>query len=105
MAGYRIGPVEIESLLLVDVDIAEVAVVGLPDEIRGEVIAAFVVLREGVTASDELDERLQRLAREHLGAHLYPRVIRYVDSLPRTPSGKLQRFLLRESEDRDGRVG
>ncbi|MDQ1729888.1 MAG: acetyl-CoA synthetase, partial [Pseudonocardiales bacterium] len=77
-------------------DIAEAAVVGAPDELRGEVIEAYVVARQGVTPSDELTAELQRLVKIKFAAHAYPRTVHYIDVLPRTPSGKVQRFLLRE---------
>ena len=95
MAGYRIGPFEIESVLVEHPDVAEAAVVGVPDELRGEVIEAFVVPRSGDAASDDLTTALQRLVKIKYAAHAYPRAVHYVDMLPKTPSGKIQRFLLR----------
>ncbi|WP_433432607.1 AMP-binding protein [Nonomuraea sp. CA-141351] len=96
MAGYRIGPFEVESVLLEHDDVAEAAVVGTPDELRGEIVVAYVVLRSGAVPSEALAGELQRLVKERLAAHAYPREVRFVDGLPKTPSGKLQRFLLRE---------
>jgi acetyl-CoA synthetase len=96
MAGYRIGPFDVESVLVLHPDVAEAAVVGAPDDLRGEVIEAYVVPREGVSPSDELTAELQRLVKTKFAAHAYPRTIHYIDVLPRTPSGKVQRFLLRE---------
>ena len=95
MAGYRIGPFEIESVLLEHPSIAEAAVVGVPDELRGEVVEAFVVLRDGAEATDELAAALQRHVKERYAAHAYPRAVHFVAELPKTPSGKVQRFLLR----------
>jgi acetyl-CoA synthetase len=95
MAGYRIGPFEVESVLVTDPSVAEAAVVGMPDELRGEVIEAFVVLAPGATASDELAASLQRLVKTKLAAHAYPRTVHFVEELPKTPSGKIQRFVLR----------
>lgn len=95
MAGYRIGPFEIESVLVADERVAEAAVVGVPDELRGEVVEAFVVLAPGVEASEELAAALQQRVKTKLAAHLYPRRIHIVDVLPKTPSGKIQRFELR----------
>ncbi|MGH8882494.1 MAG: AMP-binding protein, partial [Stackebrandtia sp.] len=69
MAGYRIGPFEVESVLVLHDDVAEAAVVGLPDEIRGEVLEAFVVLRAGVGATEDLAERLQTLVKKKFAAH------------------------------------
>lgn len=96
MAGYRIGPFEVESVLVLHSDVAEAAVVGLPDELRGEVLEAFVVLREGVTGGDALAEELQTLVKKKFAAHAYPRRVHFVTDLPKTPSGKIQRFLLRD---------
>jgi acetyl-CoA synthetase len=96
MAGYRIGPFEVESVLVSDPAVAEAAVVGMPDELRGEVIEAFVVLAPGTQPSDELAEALKQRVKKKLAAHAYPRTVHFVDELPKTPSGKIQRFVLRE---------
>ncbi|TQM31419.1 AMP-binding protein [Nocardia bhagyanarayanae] len=96
MAGYRIGPFEVESVLVLHDQVAEAAVVGLPDELRGEVLEAFVVLRNGSAGSAELAAELQRLVKEKFAAHAYPRRVHFVTSLPKTPSGKVQRFVLRQ---------
>jgi acetyl-CoA synthetase len=97
MAGYRIGPFEIESVLHEHAAVAESAVIGVPDELRGEVVEAFVVLRPGVAATPELVIELQRHVKERYAAHAYPRRIHFVAELPKTPSGKLQRFVLRNA--------
>ena len=96
MAGYRIGPFEVESVLVLHEQVAEAAVVGMPDELRGEVLEAFVVLRDGSAGSPELGAELQRLVKERFAAHAYPRTVHFVSSLPKTPSGKVQRFVLRQ---------
>jgi acetyl-CoA synthetase len=96
MAGYRIGPFEVESVLATHPAVAECAVVGIPDPLRGEVIEAFVVLREPTTATTDLAEELQSLVKTRYAAHAYPRRVHFVDSLPKTPSGKVQRFQLRD---------
>ncbi|MGN5239804.1 MULTISPECIES: AMP-binding protein [unclassified Rhodococcus (in: high G+C Gram-positive bacteria)] len=96
MAGYRIGPFDVESVLVMHPDVVEAAVVGLPDELRGEVLEAFVVLRDGVDGDDALEADLQRLVKKKFAAHAYPRVVHFVPHLPKTPSGKVQRFLLRQ---------
>ncbi|MFD3745674.1 AMP-binding protein [Nocardia sp. NPDC058633] len=96
MAGYRIGPFEVESVLITHPQVVDVAVVGRPDELRGEVLEAFVVLGPGIDGSDELTAQLQQLVKTGFAAHAYPRVVHYVDELPKTPSGKVQRFLLRQ---------
>ncbi|MET9215203.1 MULTISPECIES: AMP-binding protein [unclassified Nocardia] len=100
MAGYRIGPFEVESVLVLHDQVAEAAVVGMPDELRGEVLEAFVVLRDGAEGGAELTAELQRLVKDKFAAHAYPRQVHYVTSLPKTPSGKVQRFLLRGKETR-----
>lgn len=94
--AYRIGPAEVESALLLDSAVAECAVVGLPDEVRGEIVTAFVRLRDGV-ADDALTARLQQRVRAKVGAHAYPRDVRYVGELPRTSTGKVDRAGLRRS--------
>jgi acetyl-CoA synthetase len=95
MAGYRIGPFEVESVLSQHPAVAEAAVVGEPDELRGEVVVAHVVARPGTETGESLVSELQQLVKDRLAAHAYPRRIRFVDELPKTPSGKIQRFLLR----------
>jgi len=97
MAGYRIGPFEVESVLLTHPDVADAAVIGAPDELRGEVLEAYVVLRSGTTPSDDLARELQTLVKERFAAHAYPRTIHFLDELPKTPSGKLQRYLIRNA--------
>ncbi|MEU7767730.1 AMP-binding protein [Nocardia sp. NPDC049190] len=100
MAGYRIGPFEVESVLVVHDQVAEAAVVGMPDELRGEVLEAFVVLRDGGAGGAELEAELQSLVKTRFAAHAYPRKVHFVPSLPKTPSGKVQRFVLRQGEVR-----
>lgn len=94
-AGYRIGPFEVESALMGHDAVAEAAAVGVPDERRGEIVKAYVVLRPGHTPSDALAKELREFVKGTLSAHAYPREIEFVESLPKTPSGKVQRFLLR----------
>ncbi len=96
MAGYRIGPFEVESALSTHSAVAECAVIATPDKVRGEVIEAFVVLMPGKEESDQLTEDLQQWVKANFAAHAYPREITYVKELPKTPSGKIQRFVLRE---------
>jgi acetyl-CoA synthetase len=94
-AGYRIGPFDVESCLLEHDAVAESAVVGRPDEQRGEVVKAFVVLNPGHVGDEALTAELTQHVRERLGKHAFPREIEFVDTLPKTPSGKIQRFVLR----------
>jgi acetyl-CoA synthetase len=96
MAGYRIGPFDVESVLLQHQQVLEAAVVGVPDALRGEVLEAFVVLRPGTIGGDDLITELQHLVKRRFAAHAYPRTIHFTDQLPKTPSGKVQRFVLRE---------
>ncbi|MGH3881538.1 MAG: AMP-binding enzyme, partial [Actinophytocola sp.] len=95
MAGYRIGPFEVESALTAHPDVAEAAVVGVPDELRGEVIEAFVVPQPDVTPTDALAVELQQLVKRTYAAHAYPRSVHFVPELPKNPSGKIQRSALR----------
>lgn len=81
--------------------VAESAAVGKPDELRGYIIKAFVVLRDGYEASDQLVKDIQALVRERMSAHAYPREIEFVDELPKTPSGKIQRFMLRKQAEEE----
>jgi acetyl-CoA synthetase len=97
-AGYRIGPFEVESALIEHRAVGEAAVVGKPDPERTEIVKAFVVLRDGFSASEALAEELRVHVRARLSAHAYPREIAFVPALPKTASGKIQRFLLRQQE-------
>lgn len=95
-AGYRIGPGEIEDCLIKHPAVAMAAVVGIPDEVRTEVVKAFIVLTEGVTGDKELAHSIQDFVRRRLAAHEYPREIEFVDALPMTATGKIIRKDLRE---------
>ncbi len=95
-SGYRIGPADVEGVLLEHPSVAEVAVIGKPDAERTEVVMAFVVLRAGVEDSPDLVDELQQLVRSRLSSHAYPRIVQFMPSLPKTPSGKIQRFVLRQ---------
>ncbi|MCF1504619.1 acyl-CoA synthetase [Afifella sp. H1R] len=97
-SGYRIGPFDVESALIEHPAVIEVAVIGKPDPERTEIVKAYVVLREGTEASTELAEELRLYVKERLSAHAYPREIEFTEALPKTPSGKLQRFMLRNRE-------
>lgn len=94
-SGYKIGPFEVESSLMGHEAVAETTVIGVPDPQRGEIVKAFVVLRNGYSPSEELKEQLSKFVKSRLSAHEYPRAIEFLDELPKTPSGKIQRFLLR----------
>ena len=101
-AGYRIGPFEVESALLEHPAVREAAAVASPDELRGNVVKAFVVLVEGVDGSDELADEIKMFVRDRLSAYAYPRLIEFVDDLPKTLTGKIRRIELREREERAG---
>jgi acetyl-CoA synthetase len=96
MAGYRIGPADVESVLLTHPGVAEATVIAVPDEVRGEVIEAHVVLLRPEQASNDLAVELQKLVKTKFAAHAYPREVHFRTEIPKTPSGKVQRFRLRE---------
>ena len=96
MAGYRIGPFEVESVLVTHPRVMETAVIGVPDALRGEVLEAFVVLRAGDVGDEQLIAELQQTVKTGFAAHAYPRTVHFVEELPKTSSGKVQRFVLRE---------
>lgn len=97
-AGYRIGPFEVESAILGHPDVAEAAVVGTPDSLRGHIVKAYVVLRPGVAPRPALDAEIVEVVKARVGKHQYPREIEFVDQLPKTETGKIQRFLLRRRQ-------
>jgi acetyl-CoA synthetase/medium-chain acyl-CoA synthetase len=97
-AGYRIGPFEVESALLEHDAVAESAVVSSPDELRGEVVKAFIVLTPGFEPSDALVKEIQDYVKSVTAPYKYPRKIEFVKSLPKTVSGKIRRIELREAE-------
>jgi acetyl-CoA synthetase len=95
-AGYRIGPFEVESACLEHEAVAEAAVVAAPDERRGSIVKAFIVLVAGHEASEELAEQIKAFVRERLSAYAYPREIEFTEELPKTLTGKIRRIELRE---------
>lgn len=98
-AGYRISPFDLESIIVTDDAVAEAAVIGRSDSdsVSGEVIEAYVTINPGAS-TDGLTERLQEAVRSNYGRHAYPRRVHIVDELPKTPSGKVQRFVLRQRD-------
>lgn len=96
MAGYRIGPFDVESVLVTHPAVTEAAVIAAPDPLRGEVLEAYVVLRDEQSATPDMESELQQLVKTQFAAHAYPRTIHFVPELPKTPSGKIQRFVLRQ---------
>jgi acetyl-CoA synthetase len=97
-AGYRIGPFEVESACLEHPAVQEAAAVASPDERRGHVVKAFIVVAEGHTGSDELADEIKSFVRDRLSAYAYPRRIEFVTDLPKTLTGKIRRIELRERE-------
>ena len=98
-AGYRIGPAEIESCLVRHPAVANAAVIGKPDEARGQIVKAFVVLQAGYSPSEKLVEQIQTHVRGRLAPYEYPREIEFIDALPMTTTGKVQRKELRKREE------
>ena len=94
-AGYRIGPFEVESALAGHPAVAEAAVVAAPDDERGSVVRAVVVLRDGHAPSDALARELQDHVKAQTAPYKYPRIVDFAAELPRTPSGKVRRAALR----------
>lgn len=97
-SGYRVGPFDVESALIEHEAVFESAVIGKPDPERTEIIKAFVVLKPAYQPGEALAEALQLHVKAKLSAHAYPREIEFVEALPKTPSGKVQRFVLRAQE-------
>jgi acetyl-CoA synthetase len=98
-SDYRIGPFEIESILLELDEVLESAVVGSPHPIRGQEVKAFVVLTTSVTANKELADKMFHYCKSHLAPYKIPRIIEFVTELPKTISGKIRRVELRSAEE------
>jgi 2-aminobenzoate-CoA ligase len=94
--GYNISGPEVENVLLLHESVQECAVVGLPDEDRGQVVTAFVVVKPGIERSPSTVKELQDFVKREIAPYKYPRRVEFIDALPRTATGKLQRFRLRE---------
>ena len=97
-SGYRIGPFEIESVLMEHPSVLECAITGTPDPIRGQVVKATIVLSKGYTASEELKKELQTYVKKQTAPYKYPRVVEFVEELPKTISGKIRRVQIRKEE-------
>jgi acetyl-CoA synthetase len=104
-AGYRIGPFEVESACLEHPAVAEAAAVAVPDERRGNVVKAFVVLSAGHEPNPALAEEIKAFVRDHLSAYAYPRLIEFVPDLPKTLTGKIRRIELRQRGQSTGTAG
>ena len=94
-SGYRIGPFEVESVLLEHPAVLDVAIVGKPDDVRGQIVKAFVVLRPEANAGEDLKRILQQHCKQAAAPYKYPREIEFVRELPKTNSGKTRRVELR----------
>ncbi|XGI83748.1 AMP-binding protein [Halorutilales archaeon Cl-col2-1] len=97
-SGYRIGPVEVENEIMEVEEVAEVAVVGIPDEVRGNIVKAYVQVADGAEPSDGLREKIQDHVKNNLAKHEYPRELDFVDEFPKTATGKIRRKTLRDRE-------
>ena len=98
-SGYRIGPFEVESALMEHPAVVETAITAVPDPVRGQVVKATIVLAKGYEPSDALKKELQDHVKRTTAPYKYPRIVEFVDELPKTISGKIRRVELRE---RDG---
>jgi 2-aminobenzoate-CoA ligase len=103
-SGYNIAGPEVEASLLKHGGVAECAVIGVPDEMRTQVVKAYVVPGDGVEAGDELAAELQDFVKKDIAPYKYPRQVEFVDALPRTQTGKVQRYRLREEAASDDRA-
>ena len=99
-SGYRIGPFEVESALMEHDAVVETAITGVPDPVRGQIVKATIVLKKGYEPSEELKKELQNHVKKLTAPYKYPRVIEFVDELPKTISGKIRRVELRERDSR-----
>lgn len=97
-SGYRIGPFEIESVLVKHPAVLECAITGVPDPVRGQIVKATVVLRKGFEPSDTLKKELQNFVKKETAPYKYPRAVEFVDELPKTISGKIRRVAIREGK-------
>ena len=100
-SGYRIGPFEVESALLTHPSVLECAITAAPDDIRGQVVKATVVLTKGYTPSEELKKELQDHVKRVTAPYKYPRIVDFVDELPKTLSGKIRRAHIRNQDKQE----
>ena len=94
-SGYRIGPFEIESVIMEHPSVLECAVTAAPDPVRGQVVKATIVLARGYAPSEELKKEIQQYVKKNTAPYKYPRIVEFVDELPKTISGKIKRNELR----------
>lgn len=99
-SGYRIGPFEVESVIMEHPSVLECAVTGVPDPVRGNVVKATIVLTKGYKPSEELKTEIQNYVKTHTAPYKYPRVVEFVDELPKTISGKIRRTEIRARDNK-----
>ncbi len=97
-SGYRIGPFEVESALVAHPAVVECAVTAAPDPVRGKVVKASIILAKGYEPSDELTKELQDHVKHTTAPYKYPRIVEYVDDLPKTIGGKIKRKMIRNAD-------
>ena len=97
-SGYRIGPFEIESVIMELPYVLECAITPVPDPVRGQIVKATIVLIKGKEGSDTLKKEIQTYVKEHTAPYKYPRVVEFVEELPKTISGKIRRVEIREKD-------
>lgn len=97
-AGYNIAGPEVEAALMTHPDVVECAVIGAADPERGQIVEAFVVLADNIQRTDLTAERLQNHVKSTIAPYKYPRSVKFVETLPKTQTGKIQRFRLREGD-------
>ncbi|MBI4814260.1 MAG: AMP-binding protein, partial [Methanobacterium sp.] len=100
-SGYRIGPFEVESAVISHPSVLECAITGYPDPVRGQVVKATVVLTKGYEASEELKKEIQNHVKSVTAPYKYPRIVEFVEELPKTISGKIRRVEIRSEDQKD----
>ncbi|MBP5699317.1 MAG: acetyl-CoA synthetase [Methanobrevibacter sp.] len=98
-SGYRIGPYEVENAVISHPSVLECAITGVPDELRGQIVKATIVLAKGFKPSEELKKDIQNHVKHETAPYKYPRMIEFVEELPKTISGKIQRKIIRTEDE------
>ncbi|MBO5201326.1 MAG: AMP-binding protein, partial [Lentisphaeria bacterium] len=99
-SGYRVGPFEVESVIMELPYVLECAVTGVPDPVRGKVVKASIVLVKGKEGSEELKKEIQEYVKTHTAPYKYPRIVEFMKELPKTVNGKIRRVALREADSK-----
>ena len=99
-SGYRVGPFEVESVIMELPYVLECAVTGVPDPVRGKVVKASIVLVKGKEGSEELKKEIQDYVKTHTAPYKYPRIVEFMKELPKTVNGKIRRVALREADSK-----